>query len=69
MLDTKNGFHFYELPPSNSCKTADVHLVDLDNRAAFPAKRVCFDPSMTVADLKGHLCVIPEVRLSGKSII
>ncbi|KAI6184460.1 Ubiquitin carboxyl-terminal hydrolase [Aphelenchoides bicaudatus] len=64
MLDTKQGTHFYEIPPPGSCKTADVHLVDLDNSHVVPAKRVCFDYNMCVADLKGHLCVIPQVRIS-----
>lgn len=65
MVDTKEGNHFYEMPPMGSCKTADVHLVDLDKKTTFPAKRVCFDVNMTVADLKGHFCVIPEVRVAG----
>lgn len=64
MLDTKQGSHFYELPSAGWWRTAEVHLVDLDEKVVVPAKRICFDPSFTCKDLKGHLCVIPEVRIS-----
>ncbi|CAD5212825.1 unnamed protein product [Bursaphelenchus okinawaensis] len=59
MVDSLERAHFYEIPPNS--QTADVWLIDLEQRAVYPVKRVAFDPEATIEEIRGHLCAIERI--------